>query len=90
MEVIYKYQVQVAEEQIIRLPEDSEILTVQNQAGLTYLWVKHDTDKPLKDYRFLMIGTGHPIDEVFNGKYIGTFQKQGGTLIFHLFLDLGF
>ncbi len=87
MKTIYKYRLSIEEEQTIEMPEGAEVLTVQTQGGVPCVWAKLDHEKPLKVYKFVLIGTGHCIEDGFEGKYIGTFQKQGGTLVFHLFLE---
>ncbi|WP_435406250.1 DUF7352 domain-containing protein [Roseivirga pacifica] len=42
-----------------------------------------------KAFRELRIfGTGHAMDENFNGVHVGTYQIYGGDLVFHVF-DMG-
>jgi DNA-directed RNA polymerase subunit RPC12/RpoP len=81
---IYKYPLPLNDEIAISMPEGSEILTVQIQGMLPYIWAIVDTDAP-KTTRYLCIrGTGH-IFKGNEGKYIGTFQYNDGTLVFHVF-----
>ena len=88
MKTIYKYPVKVDDEQIIQMPDDSEILSIQYQYGRPYIWAMVDTDKPSIPRKFGLVGTGHPCERLNNAKYVGSFQMQNGALIFHLF-DFG-
>ena len=88
MKVIWKYEIQADEALNIQMPVGAEILAVQTQAGTPCIWVLVDPEEKETETRnFCTIGTGHHILEV-EGKtrvYRGTFQLQGGALVFHLF-----
>lgn len=65
-----------------------------------FMWVKHalNTTK-IVSRRFRLAGTGHPIDEPKSPnetspviwptrwQYVGSFQLEGGKLVFHLFVE---
>lgn len=82
--VVYKYGVETTGEFTVNLPLGAEILTVQIQSEIPFMWALVDPDAKQEPRRFRLVGTGHPIN---NGAltYIDTFQLQGGRLIFHLF-----
>ena len=96
MRIIYKYPLEVKDYQVVTMPKNAQILTVQAQREKPCIWALVDTDNepeeryfrmagPEKRY-FRMAGTGHPIrlkDKLL--RYIGTFQLMGGDLIFHVF-----
>lgn len=83
---VYKYSIPVAEYFTLDLPEDSKILTIQSQHGEPQIWVLVNINNPLKEYKFCLVGTGHPIqEEMENLIYIGTFQLLDGGFIGHLF-----
>jgi len=86
MKTIYKYEIETDDFFYIDMPIGAEILTVQIQYGIPYIWVKVDIHNPKKTYAFRTFGTGHPIEEEFDGKYIGTYQLNESTFIFHLYL----
>jgi len=75
----------------VSLPRTARVLSVQtqlNQAGREQacMWVYLDDLDGLKEERkFMTIGTGHNGDAVRNMRFVGTFQLEGGALIFHLF-----
>ena len=91
MKTIYKYKLEVTDVQRIFLPTGAEILTVQiqykNQYHTPYIWALVDTERNEGERVLEMFGTGNPIQECMgvDRKYIGTFQLQGGALVFHLF-----
>lgn len=89
MITIYKYPLIVTDEQEISMPLGAEILTVQTQNGIPCLWAKVDTSRPVDVRGIQMYGTGHPMEsgagEGEVGKYVGTFQLHGGSLVFHVF-----
>ena len=89
MKRIYKYKLEVTDEQYIVMPAGAEILTVQTQFGQPCIWALVDIDETPCDieYKFEIFGTGNPIDDDFEGKYIGTFQMAEGQLVYHLFLS---
>ena len=86
MKTIFKYPVPMEDEFEIMLPRGTEILSVQVQRGKPYFWALVDQDEKKSAYRkFRLAGTGHPIDWNNDYRFIGTFQLDGGNLIFHLF-----
>ncbi len=66
------------------MPVDAEILSVQVQHKEVQMWVLVDPDAITEAREFDVYGTGHLIPES-SGKFIGTFQIEGGALVFHLF-----
>ena len=71
----------------LEMPVNAEILTVQTQKETPYLWALVDPNESKETRTFVVYGTGHPIsyDMGSNRIYIGTYQLQGGSLIFHVF-----
>ena len=80
--VIFKYPVQIADEFIIDMPQGAEILTVQAQNGLPYIWALVDDTALLKPYQFAVIGTGNPMPSYPVG-YLGTVRL--GPFVWHIF-----
>ena len=86
MLTIHKYSIPIEDRMFLELPAGAKILTVQVQTECPQIWALVDTEQPLEARFFRMVGTGHPITEdILSLSYIGTFQLQGGGLIFHLF-----
>jgi hypothetical protein len=84
MITVYKYPVVLNDEFTLGLPGKARVLTVQVQRGKPYLWALVDTEEPSRLRHFRLAGTGHPINEPIS-EYLGTFQVEGGLLVFHLF-----
>lgn len=83
MKTIWKYELKHTDGQSVEMPEKAEILTVQMQMGILCLWAKVESDNAREKRNILIRGTGNHIGDV--GDYIGTYQLQGGELVFHVF-----
>jgi hypothetical protein len=83
---IFKYPLKVVDEQVLSLPLGAKILCVQSQLGEPKLWALVDPDAPQENRVIRTHGTGHPVaDTNHNLFYLGTYQLQGGHVIFHVF-----
>lgn len=82
-QTIYKYRLEVEDEQRISMPSGAQILTVQMQDNWPHLWALVDPILASEERTILIRGTGHDAPGV--GRYISTFQMQGGALVFHAF-----
>jgi hypothetical protein len=80
---VWKYLIDADDSQSIAMPSGAEILTVQVQGGIPFLWALVDPRRPLEHVLVQIVGTGHPFDPM--GEYVGTYQIDGGTLVFHVF-----
>ena len=63
----------------------SNILTVQMQGEVPFLWAEVDLEVQTEKVKFIIRGTGHPYATETKQEYIGTFQMVGGGLIWHLY-----
>jgi len=88
MKTIWKYELGINDNQIIEMPADAQILTVQIQHGKPCMWCLIDAIYELKKRKIRIAGTGHTIIG-FAGVYIGTYQLYDGDLVFHVF-DQGY
>ena len=86
MKSIYKFPLRVEDIQMIDMPVGIKILTVQTQNEIPCIWGMIDKDQPrATGHWFRTFGTGHPIDKDFKGNYIGTYQLNNESLVFHVF-----
>ena len=71
----------------IEMPQGAKVLSVHTQNGESCLWVllDPDPDMPKETRRFLIFGTGHPINRRELGFFIGTILVERDTLVFHVF-----
>jgi hypothetical protein len=84
MDAIYKYTLPLKfAEFALALPIGAEILSAQMQFGFACIWCRVNPGNSKQIRRFRFYGTGE--DLVQGGKYIGTYQTAGGTLVWHLF-----
>lgn len=68
----------------IQAPRGAKLLTVQMQHGSPTVWAEVDPTAPIEPVLIEVFGTGHVIEEG-ERTYVGTFQMQGGALVFHLY-----
>ena len=85
---IFKYPVDPSGDFIVDMPAGAKVLSVQVQNGSPQMWAMVNEDAKLVQRHFGVFGTGWHIPDDFKGRFIGTFQLQGGSLAFHLF-ELG-
>jgi hypothetical protein len=57
---------------------------VQWQGAQLCLWVEVSSEATPVPREFAIYGTGHPMP-AYPGSYVGTFQMEGGSLVFHLY-----
>jgi len=84
MKTIYKYPFRPTDRIVIDMPEGAEILCVQMQHGTPQVWAVVNPDAMPKARVLCLRGTGHAM-KGNEGHYVGTFQMDGGMLVFHLF-----
>jgi len=89
---IWKYTLEILDQQIIAMPRGAKILSVQIQHGKPALWAMVQPEKLNAERRIQIFGTGHPIPAVVADNkrfdFVGTIQVASGSLVFHVF-DLG-
>ena len=91
MKTVWKFPLDVADTQLVEMPANAHILTVQEQHGMVCLWALVNPAMPPEGRKILIAGTGHErqdLDALVN--YISTFQLAGGALVFHVFEDVSY
>ena len=82
MNRIWKYQLEITDDQYIDMPQGAKPLSVGVQRGVPCLWADVDPDKVLRPMYIKIIGTGNPISK--DGTlFIGTFQL--GLFVGHVY-----
>lgn len=84
MNRIWKFELKVVDDQIIEMPINSEILTVQIQQEYVQLWAIVNPELSVEQRHIRIYGTGFPVGNT-KLKYISTFQQYNGRLVFHVF-----
>lgn len=85
MLTIWKEEIGIEDTVNLLLPLGAEILSCQVQHDTPCIWYKCDSVQSREPRTLRMFGTGHPIPEGLDLKFIDTIQVLGGTLIFHVF-----
>lgn len=86
--VIFKYQMPVLERFTMSLPAGAEIIRMEDQGGMFWLWAVVDTNAPFEDRHFHAYKTGAAMDATANLKYVGFcavfVQMELGLYIFEV------
>jgi len=86
---IWKYPLEIADEQVVPMPIGAQLLAVQVQGERPFLWALVNPNLP-KAQRFLAtFGTGHHVPPNDHLTYVATYQVHQGSLVFHVF-DRGY
>ena len=89
--VIFKYQMPVLERFTMRLPRGAEIIRMEDQGGMFWLWAVVRTDVPDEDRHFWAFKCGGKIPDDLNIKYVGFcavfVQMELGLYIFEEVVD---
>ena len=70
---------------VLEMPKGAHVLSVQTQRGTPCLWAFVDPESPTVPHSVRIHGTGWPLSENID-EYVGTFQVEGETLVFHVFV----
>ena len=85
---IWKFPLNITDEQIVVMPKGSDLLSVQVQYGTPNLWALiNNPCAPNESRRIFTLGTGHPAPNDL-GTYLGTYQTNGSALVLHVFDSL--
>lgn len=83
MNEVWKYRLRIVGGNTIEMPRDATTLTVAMQDGHLTAWALVDPRAEREGRKFIVTGTGIPI-ELSNGtQYIGTVQD--GVFVWHVF-----
>lgn len=88
MRTIWKYPLEIADRQVVRMPSGAQVLSAQVQHGQLCLWAIVDDDRDVADTQVHIAGTGHPLDAINpSWRHVGTVQMLEGRLVFHVFVQ---
>jgi len=86
MKRIFKYNLKTLDEQRLKLPKGSKILSVTEQYNEIILYAMVDDDvTETETYSIIIHGTGHIVTKAQNYEFIDTVKLMDGQLMFHLF-----
>ena len=86
---IHKYELEITDEQTIKMPRNAVFLSAQMQGNKPCIWCWVDPDGEMEDVTFRIFGTGHAIDRSrYPGlRYWATVQTLHGNRsgVWHIF-----
>jgi len=90
MPVIWKYELEVTDDQIVSIPQNSQPMSVDVQNGQVCMWVyvEDPEQHEKRDLHIKIFGTGNHFEKpgpVHDMRFIGTFQQLNGRFIGHVF-----
>ncbi len=87
---VWKYPLEVRDEQTIKVPEGSLALSVIAQNNVLTLYCCVDTESPIKLERVVIMGTGQLYEppDLPLLSYLGTVPTYNGNLVWHVFTSL--
>lgn len=91
MKVVYKYPIDITDEQVIKLPLGSKILSVieQNNKIVLYAIVSPGIEYT-REVIIRIVGTGNEIPlSLDEFKFMDSIKLQNGNLVFHVFMKEG-
>jgi hypothetical protein len=84
MKTIYKYPLEITDEQTVMMPCGSEILSAQMQHGQLHIWALVDKEATSTVGRQVRIfGTGNPVTLDHNWKFVDSVQER--IFVWHVF-----
>jgi hypothetical protein len=81
---IYKYELQVEDQQSIEMPKGAQIISISSQFGIPCIWAIVDENAKKESRIFHTYGTG----QTFYPKgatFVGTYFLNGGAIVYHVF-----
>ena len=86
--IIFKYQMPVLERFTMKLPAGAQIIRMQDQDGMFWLWAVVDTEATIEERHFMAFKTGAAMPRDVNLHYVGFcavfVQMELGLYIFEV------
>jgi hypothetical protein len=84
MQRIFKYELELTDEQEVTMPREAVILSVAEQHGRLCLWAQVTPDNMLERRTVRIYGTGNPLPTI-EGTFVGTVVMSDRTFVWHVF-----
>lgn len=82
---IWKFTLDITDEQTVGIPLNYRALTVQMQNGVLCMWALVDPDSSTVTRKVFVVGTGNPCDHISACQYLGSVQER--AFVWHVFMD---
>ena len=86
MKTIFKYQLDVVDTQVVKMPANADVFSAQFQGEQLCVWALVDTELELEDREFRIFGTGTPFEVSGMFRFLDTAQQ--GPFVRHIFVKL--
>ena len=87
MEYIYRYRLAITDRQIVKMPKDAKILSLQVKDGSPCIWAMVNPKNSTEEVLFRVYATGEKITDTEKLQFIGTFQLELYGHVYHVFLE---
>jgi hypothetical protein len=84
---VWKYPLEIADEQTITVPADPRVLHLGMQYGQPCLWILVNPEKEPIEMVIRILGTGWAPVETLLWVPLGTVMQKDGRLVWHFFWD---
>lgn len=86
MKSIWKFPLEIADIQTIKVPKNSIFLCLKTQNDVPATYWEVNTNETLSYYYvFYIFGTGHPLENTQNLHYIDSVVCNDGNLVWHVY-----
>lgn len=87
-QAIWKYALEIVDEQTINVPVGTEFLSAQPQFGVLCVWARvNPKETKSVNAKITIVGTGHELDFNDGMKFLGTIQLVDGNFVGHVFVE---
>lgn len=85
MKTIYKYPIEITDEQTLSMPEGAQVLSAQMQGNTLCIWALVDSGNFNCDRRVRIFGTGNPVVLDGNWKFVDSVHER--IFVWHVFVE---
>lgn len=84
---VWKFDLKVTDFAVVKMPEGAKVLSAAERGEFGNrldVWALVDTEAPMRDRLFRVVGTGHPFPDAEDCRFVATVHTRVG-LVWHLF-----
>jgi hypothetical protein len=85
MKTIYKYLLEITDEQTVSMPIGAQVLSAQMQGTQLCIWALVYSDNVNCDRRVRIFGTGNPVTLEGDWKFVDSVQER--IFVWHIFIE---
>ena len=85
MKTIYKYPIEITDEQTVSIPIGAQVLSAQMQGTQLCIWAMVDSTNFNCNRRVRIFGTGNPVELDSNWKFVDSVQER--IFVWHVFVE---